>query len=56
MKGAARGLDGEVAGGMMEVLVTVEVCILKLLGQQLAETPGYRVFAAAQSQTVHLQI
>lgn len=40
--------------GMVGVLVTVEIWTLELFGQQLTETPGDRVFAAAQSQAIHL--
>lgn len=41
--------------GMVGVLVTVEVWTLELFSQQLAETLGHRVLAAAQSQAVHLE-
>lgn len=44
---------GEPAGGGGGVRLA-EVWALELLGQQLAEAFGHSVFAAAQSQTVHL--
>lgn len=47
----AGGLERSLVG-MMGVLV--RIWTLELLGQQLAETLGHRVFAAAQSQTIHL--
>lgn len=47
--------NGVLVGGLGVLVMVGGVRSSELLCQQLAETPGHRIFAAAQSQTVHLQ-